>query len=849
MTGKKNIFVEAIHIYVLYGFAVAQPIFDLLTRNAEFFIARRSEPIDVFFLILVLCVLLPTLTILLKELVGIFSVRARRGLHIILVIALITIILLPPLKTIGGISGTIHLVSALTLALVFTVLYTRFWIVKMYFTYLAPAILIFPVLFLFNASVQKVVSPEKEPASVSFNIDNQPPIIMVIFDELPMSSLMDTNQQVDPIRFPHFAALAQDASWFRNTTTVAGGTLQIVPAILSGLYPDKTLMPVATDYPRNLFTFLGSSYEMKVFETHTMLCPESLCRDNRRHQALTQRMYSLLSDISVVYLHIVLPANFTSALSSISQTWKDFRVKMTENRVYESTAKDAPKKKAREGYNDRAALFAEFVESIAVSDRPTLYFLHIILPHVPWEYLPSGKVYTQTEIPGLNLKREEWGDDEWLVVQGYQRHLLQLVFTDKLLGDLISKLKSLNLYDQSLIVITADHGVNFWPNNSRRVPLKRDPMGSLGVPLFIKSPNQSEGVISDQKVQIIDILPTIADILEISMPWDMDGLSVFGSYIQEREKENFIMIRKVGKPYEFEPFVPGRFDALERKFTLFGPGTKSYGLFTVGPHDSLIGQHLDNVSVAWDKSITAEFDQELLFNKVDPETHIIPAHITGQIHAQGVIETPFNLAVAVNGTIRAVMRTFGHKGSEARFSAMVPEDVFQRGMNEVEVFVVSEGEGQPHLIRTRIQTSVKYYLIQSSGLGIVINSSKGRSIPVVQNALKAHLDIADVGNDYVVFAGWAADVKNSQLPEIIVVFADGEFLYSGRTNMNRPDVAKAFDNPALKSAGFKYRFPLSLFKNIADAEVRIFAVSMEGLATELIYPDDYKWGKDHNRVH
>lgn len=57
-------------------------------------------------------------------------------------------------------------------------------------------------------------------------------------------------------------------------------------------------------------------------------------------------------------------------------------------------------------------------------------------------------------------------------------------------------------------------------------------------------------------------------------------------------------------------------------------------------------------------------------------------------------------------------------------------------------------------------------------------------------------------------------------------------------------MVKAFDNAALKRAGFEYIFPLSLFKNIADSEVRVFAVSKEDVASELIYPKGYTMGKN-----
>ena len=126
----------------------------------------------------------------------------------------------------------------------------------------------------------------------------------------------------------------------------------------------------------------------------------------------------------------------------------------------------------------------------------------------------------------------------------------------------------------------------------------------------------------------------------------------------------------------------------------------------------------------------------------------------------------------------------------------------------------------------------------------IITSSNGASIPVIPNALKGYLDVANVGSDRVVFAGWAADVKDSQLPEAIVIFVNGEFFYAGQPNLDRPDVVKAFHNDALKRAGFEYVFPLSLYNNIADSRVRIFAVSKEDVASELIYPKGYMMGKN-----
>ena len=93
------------------------------------------------------------------------------------------------------------------------------------------------------------------------------------------------------------------------------------------------------------------------------------------------------------------------------------------------------------------------------------------------------------------LKKETWSDDEWATTQSYQRHLLQVGLVDTLVGQLLARLKSAGLYEQSLIVITADHGVSFRPHDNRRSLTKTNFADVMTVPLFVKAPFQPQGEI------------------------------------------------------------------------------------------------------------------------------------------------------------------------------------------------------------------------------------------------------------------------------------------------------------------------------------------------------------------
>jgi len=231
--------------------------------------------------------------------------------------------------------------------------------------------------------------------------------------------------------------------------------------------------------------------------------------------------------------------------------------------------------------------------------------------------------------------------------------------------------------------------------------------------------------------------------------------------------------------------------------------------------------------------VTTQIDQAQLFDDVDPKASFLPAHITGRVLQNMEIQEPINLAVAVNGTIKAVTQTFDNKEGNAKFSAIVSETAFKKGKNKVEVFVVSSDDGKLRLARTKSRSAVTYTLTKSGSRGEIITSSNGVSIPVIQNAIGGYLEVVDVKSDYVQVSGWAVDVKNSQLPEAIVIFINGKYFYSALSNTERPDLVNAFGNPALKWAGFKYLFSIGMLKNINPSEMRVFAMSKRGEASEL----------------
>ena len=284
---------------------------------------------------------------------------------------------------------------------------------------------------------------------------------------------------------------------------------------------------------------------------------------------------------------------------------------------------------------------------------------------------------------------------------------------------------------------------------------------------------------------------------------------------------------------------------MKLKVAIFGSGTKRGGLFKIGPHNEFIGKKLSELTFSDDSRVDFELTQAGLYEKVDPESHFIPARIIGVIMPGKTGEEEMALAIAVNGTIRALTRSYSTKDGVQKFSAIVPEVSFRKGKNDIEIFITPKVDERLSFSHISAGAATRHSSEPSSKpTPEVITSLDSTSVmPVVPNTLKGHLDIARVEHNQVEFSGWAADVKNSHLPEAIKIFLDGKLLYTGSCNLDRPDVAKAYANPALKKAGFKYRIPLSSFEDLPNSEVRIFALFKSGGEVELQYPKGYKWGK------
>ncbi len=833
-----DLLADGVTVFFLWGFAVAQPLFDLLARRAEFFVVRRSEPLDILLLTGFVSILMPAALALIEWAAGLLSGYLRRGWYLLVVATLVAATVLLAGSKVLPFAGWMQSALALAVGIAGTVLYARYSRLResrspALLTLLTLGALIFPASFLLNPSISKLLWAARDVETGGARVDATTPVVMVIFDELSVVSLMDERREIDRHRFPNFSALAQESTWYRNATTVSDNTIHAVPAILTGKYPRPGALPEAQDHSPNLFTWLGSSYDLNVIESQTHLCPVDLCRNQVVRPRLARRFAALLSDLSLIYCHVLLPKDLAEDLPSVEATWEGF---------WDHDFTDSPEAEKQGSKRGRVALFRGFIDSIQSKQERVLYYAHVSLPHIPWEYLLSGQRYgpVGTALEPHGILDKHWSTDAWHSIQAYQRYLLQVGFTDKLLGELLDKLKEVGLFDRSLIIVTADHGVSFRPGANRRGLSAANYPDIMSVPLLIKYPQQGGGEIDDANVQLIDIAPTVADALGLELPWPADGRSILreSSGSASNQKITYYMHAKERWVIEDDP--EEKYAELARQIELFGTGADRDGLFAVGEFKELIGHRIDQLEVGRAVEGSIELDGPDGFANVDLSGPMLPAHITGEFDSD-TMTGDVHLAVAVNGVVRAVTRSY-RDDEKARFSAMIPPDSLIAGSNRLELFAIALGIGEmPRLARLSQGRQIYRLGRAVSGYVEAIMSPDGRTIPVRRNILTGRVLGGVEPNGEMKIRGWATDSETGEFPESFVFFANGEFLFAGQPNRDRRGIVDKAGRRREASVGFNYVLPTRLLSDTENPDIRIFALLPGGYASEMRYAADYPW--------
>ena len=497
-------------------------------------------------------------------------------------------------------------------------------------------------------------------------------VLQVIFDEFPLFPLLDDEGRINGVRFPGFAELAENATWYRNSTAVSNMTTFAVPAILSSQFPNQSEGPYLSKYRKNIFTLYGGRTSVSGTEPITSLCPHAVCVDRQRDSAIFDflRIKSFFRDAMFVYGHRVFPPFIRRNIPSIEGNWGG-----VENwgRTLEQMAK---------GALSPVEAVEQAVKSVAGGDSAQIQVVHALLPHGPWTLTPDLRVSDRSPVEYGNNPVDD-------LRKTYQTFLYKVGAADQVMKNLIHDLKASGKWDSTLLVVTADHGISFEPNMPRRETdfSNSDQVSDIyRIPTFIKYPHQSLGSVDDCAISNLDLLPTIIDVTQTTTSWKFSGQSIARTCPIGRVRH--VMAWKFSGQ---TPVMDSGFEEVRNRANHYSKLVSNDGplnnIAAVGESASLIGTAIGDVPedgriVSW------ALQQKDLFSNISSQRGSrVPALVTGTIAVSSPLEVGTEGIIAVDGIAAGVVDGLSGATAAIEYTAVLDYTLLTAGSHTIQLYI------------------------------------------------------------------------------------------------------------------------------------------------------------------
>lgn len=172
--------------------------------------------------------------------------------------------------------------------------------------------------------------------------------------------------------------------------------------------------------------------------------------------------------------------------------------------------------------------------------KPFFLFLHYYDAHLPY-----------TPPPPFG---SEYADDLYAG---------EIAYVDSWIGQVVARLRKLDAYDDTLMIVTADHGESLGEHGERSHGYFVY-QGTQHVPLIIRAPHGRVRRPIEARVSLVDIVPTVLDLVGLRIPSPVQGVSLRGLLEGTRSP-----VRK--SPLYCESLQPTQFDCASLAAIVDGP--------------------------------------------------------------------------------------------------------------------------------------------------------------------------------------------------------------------------------------------------------------------------------------
>jgi arylsulfatase A-like enzyme len=190
----------------------------------------------------------------------------------------------------------------------------------------------------------------------------------------------------------------------------------------------------------------------------------------------------------------------------------------------------------------------EFIEAAG----PNRFFVHIQYMdlHQPLEPPePFFDMFTTPEAGPRDSRHKEWAFSDGTNLEtkqfsDFRANRLALYdgalrFVDTEIGRLLDALSRAGVLDETLVMVTSDHGEEFWDHAALEASLGGDPRGIYGIghghsmfeellriPLVFAGPGVHGGLVVNEPISLLDVAPTILGFLKVDPPAGMRGTNL-----------------------------------------------------------------------------------------------------------------------------------------------------------------------------------------------------------------------------------------------------------------------------------------------------------------------------------
>lgn len=363
-------------------------------------------------------------------------------------------------------------------------------------------------------------------AAFSCSRRTRPNVVLIIIDTARKDHLScyGYNRQTTP----RIDELAREGVRFEEAEATAPWTLPSVASILTGLNPHRHLAGYAGKDPKT-----------------------------------GQEGMTFLSQSAITLTEVLFDAKYQT-VASFQNPFVDPGFGLNRGfEIYDYFPGDNLRARRAEQVVDWAMAWIEKSRS---KRRPFFMVLHLFDPHLAYDPLPEfaapftygyqGKMHPPFDLSNDNLEKARKGEitysdpDRKFIIGLYDG---ELSFVDYSLGRFFDYLKLKRLYDRSLIIVTSDHGEEFWEHGSfeHGHTLYQE---LLSVPLIIRFPQaENQGLVVKEKVSLADVTPSVIAYLGVDSALQASGKSFVkmpGAAIKPASRPLVAELNRFGDPLQ-----------------------------------------------------------------------------------------------------------------------------------------------------------------------------------------------------------------------------------------------------------------------------------------------------------